>query len=216
MRLLLLFLCCTTACASAPGATLAPLPSPQTQALLVGPTCNPSGCECVASAEQAGIPDAGKKRYEVHVGPMEHALWVRVGDQILYKDESRAERCFYLDLAEGRHDVIAQAYNNTAIGFQLQVSELNAAHKSRYDTYQFQCGGPGPCDPFDLREYAQANRFPNNLRDPCGSTKVRGVRWETKRLPDGENLAQLELHFTLDIAGFSPKHPSGAPACARD
>ncbi|HVV87432.1 MAG TPA: hypothetical protein VHE35_30530 [Kofleriaceae bacterium] len=199
--------------------TIAPPPAPMTKGTLAGPLCGADKCTCrdpSAPADGgAGVPADGLKRFEVHVGPIEHDLWVTIDDTVLYKSEARAEECFYVDLAPGEHAVTIRAHHDGGISAAVQLREYAAATQSWYDTYDFSCGVPGVCAADDLDAYkASLSKYPRGIHDPCGSVKIRGLTWDTGVAPDQVHPNDLALGLTLAIYKFPPKAPHGDPSCA--
>src|SRR4051794_10427845 len=95
---------CTAGCASTVHPqTIEPPPPKDTHAVLAGPLCGDNRCSCRSEAGDggAGVPDtAGKKRFEVRLGPSPYELWLTINKStVLYKSPERAEVCFYVDLS---------------------------------------------------------------------------------------------------------------------
>ncbi|MBT8494344.1 MAG: hypothetical protein KJO07_14915 [Deltaproteobacteria bacterium] len=196
---------------------LSDLPAKETVATLAGPLCEFSACKC---REGAGDPPQaapdGFKRYEVRLGPSDNELWVSIDKMVLYKSLERAEDCFYVDVAPGRHPVRLRVSRETGFGAKLKISELAPDNQGWYDTFDFQCGSPGGCDRASLSEWkAEVATYPKNIHDPCGSTKIREVVWQTGRLPDNVPPGDLQLDFILDVYKFAPTWPPGHQECAR-
>lgn len=196
---------------------LAETPAPETRATLVGPLCEPGRCQC---SEAAGDPvqtaREGMKRYEVRLGPSDNDLWATIGDQVFYKSVERASECWTIELPPGRHPVRLRASRPTGFGASLKISELAPEGQGWYDTFVFECGAPGLCDRETLRNWkARVASYDDNVHDPCGSTKIRQVVWQTGRLPDSQPPGDLQLDFILDVYEFTPTFGPGAPECAR-
>lgn len=216
---LLLLVACGGGAANSPTVIVTPPPEPMTKANLVGPLCKPEGCTCrdpgAPGDGGAGVPPAGVKRFEIRVGPSEHELWVNLDKMVLYKSTARAEDCFYVDLADGEHPVVLRAHHAGGLSAAVQISEYGAQTQSWYDTYGFACGVPGACAIDELAEYkAGLDRYTRGIHDPCGSVKIRGLAWDTGTAPDQVHPDDLTLELTLKIFAFTPKEPSGDPACA--
>lgn len=198
--------------------TILPPPEPETRATLAGPLCQADRCTCRDPAAPAdggaGTPAEGQKRFEIRVGPMEHALWVMVDGMVLFKTEATAEQCFYLDLAPGEHSLRVRAHHEYGVSAAVKVSEYGVATRSWYDTYRFNCGAPGVCGFDDLAAYKQSvAQMKRGKHDPCGSVKVKGLSWDTGRAPDNEHPDDLALGLTLVVYEFAPRAPHGDPAC---
>lgn len=204
------------ACGGPEQPAMSPVPARMIRATLVGPLCEGAeiACKCREPGDDTGVPAPGYKRYEIRIGPAEDELWVAVGDMILYKSRERAEECFYVDLHPGKHPVMLRAEGPQGFGARLSISEQAA--QGWYDTFAFQCGAPGRCAATELRDWSDAlpRRYPRDVHDPCGSTKIRGVRWLAGRTLDRVHPDALQLDLVLDVYRFAPAHPPGDPACA--
>lgn len=198
--------------------TILPPPEPETRATLVGPLCKQDRCECRDPAAPAdggaGVPADGSKRFEIRVGPMEHALWVMVDGMVMFKTEARAEECFYVDLDPGEHSFRIRAHHDDGVSAQVKLSEYAPGMQSWYDTYRFNCGAPGVCGFDDLSAYKKSlARFKHGKHDPCGSVKINGLSWDTGRAPDLQHPDDLALGLTLKVYDFAPRAPHGDPGC---
>jgi hypothetical protein len=208
-------------CGSAASA-MTPLPPRVTRATLAGPLCEGMEvqCQCRAPATEdaptggsAGEPEPGFKRYEIRLGPTEDELWATIGDMVFYKTRERGEECFYVDLRPGKHPVSLRA--KAAQGFAARMTIAEQGARGWYDTFLFDCSTPNRCAMADLHDWDEAIRArKGEIHDPCGSTKIRDVRWQTGRLPDRLHPDELQLDLVLDIYRFTPEHGPGDAACA--
>ena len=198
------------------GATTPRVPLPETRATLAGPLCSDGICSCRSATSQAGQPSrADHKRFEFRLGPAANELWVTVNDMTLYKNTEQNSQCFYLDLPPGRHKVRLYARSKEGAAAGLAVSEMQTENYWWYQTLRFRCGTPGPCEKSQLARYRKSlSKYRRSVHDPCGSTKVRKIRWDAGRLNSGAVLGYVDFQFELDIRRFSPTHPSGDPQCA--
>jgi hypothetical protein len=189
---------------------------PVTEATLAGHRCDVGHCTCRAQDPlETSPPEQPYKRFEARVGSSSGVGWVTVDSHVLYKSAERAEDCFYLDLAPGRHEVslvLREGEAQAGVGGELAISEY--ANEAWYSTLRFLCGGSGPCDREALRSWKDdlaAKR--RDLWDPCGSTKVQGVTWDLERAPDALTPGKVLLRFTLNVYDFVPRHPPGSDQC---
>jgi hypothetical protein len=203
------------ACAAAP--PLGQTPPMQTRAELVGPLCSGLVCHC-RDRGLAGAPEEGKKRYHLKLGPAAQSLWLSLGKTILYKDAQQGESCFVVDLTPGKQPVRFRAHGDGGVAAAFAIEELGFDPKSGeerwYDTVHFRCGSPALCDREMLHSEGERLRSLGNLHDPCGSTRVAGVKWQTGRASDGGHFDDVEVDFELDVYRFAPSKPpcpSGAP-----
>lgn len=182
-------------------------PAKRTQGVFAGPLCNGEMCKCATSSEEAGVPaDAGYKRFEVRLSSPQ-ALWIKVRDNLMFKDAERAEACFYVDLATGDTPIEMRASDPNGVSAAWSVKELGAQTKSWYDTFRFNCGNPGVCSFDELREKKAEYADPKS--DRCGSVKLKGLTWDTGRSPDQLHPAELLVRVTLDVYKFIPDRPHG-------
>jgi hypothetical protein len=190
------------------------LPPRVTSATLAGPLCEGQQCRCREPGREPGLAQRpGTKRYELRIGPVENELWVTVNDMVLYKSPERATECFYIDLPTGKHPVSLRARGEYGFAARLSISELGA--QGGYETFDFACGGPGMCEQSQLKEWrASLAKYKRGAHDPCGSTKIHDVEWQSGKMPDKLHPSELELELVMQVYEFTPEHPSGDPACA--
>lgn len=206
---------------------LGPEPPAKTVATLASGRCTSGACKCRAkddTAKEEPAPERGRKRFEFRVNRGPGNVWVTVdGAQQLYADPETSESCFYLDLTDGKHDVVVRGHSvqlSGGAGASLQISEYAPGPEKAppwwYDTAYFQCGNPSPCDPESLEAWKkEVDGYENSLHDPCGSTKVRRAAWETGTMPDGLHPDDFAALLTLDVYPFQPQSAPGECAKAR-
>jgi hypothetical protein len=195
---------------------IGPPPAKATTGPLAGPLCTGEACTCMAGAEQAGVPEgAGLKRFEIRLGPTPHDLWATLPGRVLYKSPERPEMCFYVDLAPGTHPIELRASQATGVSAAISISELGAKTRSAYATFRFSCGSPGGVCSFEELDgkKAEYRRASNNAHDPCGSTKVKQVVWDTGRSPDQLVPSELAMRLVLHVYKFEPDKAHGDPSC---
>jgi hypothetical protein len=193
---------------------IGPPPAKATSGTLSGALCEGQSCKCRGPGDDAGAPEGARKRYEIRLGPTPHDLWLTLPNTVLYKSPERAEMCFYVDLPPGEHPVELRASNPDGISAAVIVRELGVKTASWYDSFQFACGSPGVCSFEELdgkkAEYAQVKK---NLHDPCGSTKIKGLTWDTGKAPDQLHPSELVVRFVLDVYKFEPTKAHGDATC---
>jgi len=62
------------------------------------------------------------------------------------------------------------------------------------------------------QEYAAIKK---GLHDPCGSTKIKGLSWDTGKAPDTLHPTELLVRMQLDIYKFVPDKKHGDPDCGK-
>jgi hypothetical protein len=214
MRSLGFVLFAIAACGGRTQIEIGPPPAPRTTGTLSGPLCQNDTCTCRTGDGDAGVPDGGRKRFEIRLLSAQQ-LWLKLpGDTMLYKTVETPEACFYVDLAPGQHPIELRASNADGVSAEVIVRELGTKTKSWYDTFRFECGNPGVCSFEELEglkaEYAGITK---NLFDACGSTKVKSILWDHGKAPDGSHPNELVVRATLDIYKFAPWKPHGDPTC---
>lgn len=213
------------ACGGAGAGEMAALPTPVTRATLAGPLCEGTVCKCREAGDRAGTPmDGAGKRYEIRIGPTSNELWVTLDENVFYKDAEQVTACFYVDLRPGEHPVRLHAQGNPGFDARLSIAELQPVDEAEdaesqserwYDTFDFTCGAPGHCDLEQLRDWqASLSRYRRRLHDPCGTTRISRLAWQTGEAPDRMHPTALQLDLVLDVYEFPPAHGPGDPACA--
>lgn len=196
-------------------------PPKETSGALAGGLCDAQRCKCrdasLGGDAGVGVPDdANRKRYEIRLGPSPQELWVTFGGTVLYKSAERPEECFYVDFTTGEHPIELRASHPDGVSAAWSISELGTKTKSWYDTFKFTCGSPGVCSFSEMDDMKAEQQIKGrNLRDPCGSTKVKSIGWDTGKAPDGEHPDNLLVRMTLDVYKFEPFRPHGDASCGQ-
>jgi hypothetical protein len=201
------------------GTQLGAVPTRATSAMLAGPLCQGQTCTCrdPLSSEDggAGVPEPGRKRFEVRVGPFANDLWVQVGDSMLYKSVERPDACFYLDLAPGEVPVGIRGSTEGGLSAAVAISEYSDKSKSWYQTFSFQCGAPGVCAYDELQEQkAGYAKFAKGIHDPCGSVRIKQLGWNSSEAADKVHPTDLAVSLKMEIYKFVPSKPQGSD-CSR-
>src|SRR5512139_1934652 len=203
-----------TACSgSSQQVKIGPPPERTTTGTLAGPMCQNDHCTCGKTFEEVGAAEGNRKRFEFRLTSAQE-LWVTLPGHQLYKNPERAEACFYVDLAPGQHPVALRASNKDGVSAQLEIFEIGAKAKTKYNTFKFSCGHPGVCGFEDLDAAKVSYKdFKRGLHDACGSTKIKGINWDHGKAPDGQHPSELLVRLTLDVYTFMPEKPSGDATC---
>ena len=188
---------------------IGPPPATQTEGAFAGPLCSGDRCKCRSGADDAGEPPEGHKRYEVRLKSAQQ-LWATVGTNHLYKNAEAPEACFYVDLPTGDTPVELRASDPNGVSAEWTISEYGSKAKTWYNTFRFECGNPGVCsfDEIDSRK-AELSSMKRGLLDPCGSTKLEAVTWDTGKAPDNQHPSELLVRLTLDVYKFLPEKAHG-------
>jgi hypothetical protein len=191
-------------------------PEPKTEAVLVGPLCQGAQCRCKQGEGDAGTPEAGAKRFEVKLGPSDDPLWATVDGMVLFKSREIADACFYVDLRPGEHPISVRGKGEGGLSVGATFSEMGGGGEGQtwwYNTFDFNCGAPGQCDTDQVKAFKERVTRLQGKHDPCGSTLVKQVEWETGRMPDRAHPDDLLLRATLKVYKFVPKDPPGTESC---
>lgn len=194
------------ACSGATDA-MPPVGERMTTGTLRGPLCKSQFCACKQSPRDAGAPAGSLKRFELRAGPADNEMWVTVDGNSLYKSKERVTDCFYIDLGPGKHHVTLRAQGKAAVGANLDISELAPKNWWWYQTFNFECGS-NVCDVPQLEQWQSETADLGTKHDPCGSTKILGVKYQTGRLPDGLHPVDLFVELDLQVYSFVPDKPS--------
>jgi hypothetical protein len=189
-------------------------PAKATEGVLVGPLCSGDRCKCRSGADDAGEPPEGHKRYEVRLKSAQQ-LWATIGGTRLYKNPEATEACYYVDLPSGDTPVELRASDANGVSAEWSISEYGSKAKTWYDTFRFECGNPGVCsfEEIDSRK-AEYSNMKRGLHDPCGSTRLKAVSWDTGKAPDNQHPSELLVRLTLDVYKFLPEKAHG-DECAK-
>lgn len=184
-------------------------PARATEAVLAGPLCTGDRCKCRSGADDAGEPAPGQKRFEIRLKSAQQ-LWMTIHGMRLYKSAEAPEACYYVDLPSGDTPVEMRASDPNGVSAEWTISEYGSKAKTWYDTFRFECGNPGVCS-FDeiASKKAEYSGLPRGLHDACGSTRLKGISWDTGKAPDNEHPSELLVRLTLDVYKFLPEKAHG-------
>lgn len=199
---------------------IGPPPARATHALLSGPLCVSAECKCrdlgAAGDGGAGLPDGATKRFEIRLQSAQE-LWASLRGDTLYKSPEKAETCFYVDLPAGDTPIELRASNKDGVSAQWTIRELGTKTKSWYDTFTFECGNPGVCS-FEELDAAREKYYAlkkHGVHDPCGSTRIKNLTWDTGKSPDMQHPSELVVRLSLDVRKFQPWKPHGDETCGK-
>ena len=209
---------CSGASQGGPQGRIEQTPDPKTEAMLVGPLCQGEQCQCKQGDGDAGVPEGDAKRFEIRLGPSDDPLWATVDGMVLFKSREISDACFYVDLTTGDHKVTVRGKGEGGLSVGASISEMGGGQGATwwYNTFDFNCGAPGECDLEQVKEFKARVASLKGKHDPCGSTKVKAVEWETGRMPDRAHPDDLLLRATLQVYKFKPSTPPGSPDCSKD
>lgn len=168
---------------------------------------------------EPSVPAEGHKRFEFRTGRGNDQMRITVeGVGTFLKTGPLPEAaCIYVDLPAGvyrvRYHVTAA---NPTMGAEprLRISEYSPRWKRWYRTFGFRCAdGEQACtknlaaDMFEILAKQRDGKF-----DPCGSTKVQGLRFWTDREPE-QAVGEFNLQLALNVYKFAPRFPPDTARC---
>jgi hypothetical protein len=194
---------------------------------VVGPRCEGGACRCrkvddygadLEPTVDEQVSASGQKRFELRTSrTMDEVAITVAGRGTLTKPAGTNQpACGYVDLPPGQHRVKIRAKASDPEQGMVPgafISEYGSDTKSWYATFQVRCGGEEQCQQGHMDDWIGAvQRKGRGIWDPCGSTRVTGVKWNALNAR-GPQLADLEIELVLDVYKFAPRFPHGAPKC---
>jgi hypothetical protein len=193
---------------------------------LSGARCQGDVCACRSRAgdpAEKSPPDAGHKRFEIRVGAGGGpATFTSPTLGTLASVGGQGESCFYVDVEPGTtHEVsfvAREAKVEEGVSPVLEVAEYGPKGPWWYDVLRVKCEGPGGhCN----REAADAWSADAKSRkrgrvDPCGSSVISHLRWDTTGGTGVRELgvfSDFTVSFTIEIKKFATQFPPGATEC---
>ena len=164
-------------------------------------------------------PPEGHKRYEIRTGRGDDTMRITIeGVGTFVKSGPTPDaRCIYVDLPAGafrlRYHVTA-ANPSQGAEPRLRISEYSPRWKRWYRTFAFRCtDGSQPCTK-DLAAdmFAVLTKQTDGKFDPCGSTRVQGMHFDTDRAPEAA-VGDFNLTLVLNIYKFPPRFPPDTARC---
>jgi hypothetical protein len=210
------------------GAAAAAAPAPNVagavRANLGGGRCQGATCTCRNAnnfAAESPAPDEAHKRFEIRIGAGGGEATLSsptLGDFT----SGPGEACFYVDVVPGTtHDltfVAREARKEEGVSPTLQIAEYGPKGPWWYDVLDVKCEGPGAhCN----REAADAWSAELKTRkrgriDPCGSSVVKGLKWDTTGGTGVRELglfADFKVTFAMEVKKFPTQFKPGSTEC---
>ena len=164
-------------------------------------------------------PAAGYKRFELRTGRGDDTMRITIeGVGTFVKiGPSPEARCIYVDLKPGAYRVryhVTAANPTQGAEPRLRISEYGEKWKRWYRTFGFRCtDGSQPCSK-DLAkdEFERLTKQSDGKFDPCGSTKVQGMRFSTDREADA-SVGDFNLQLVLSVYKFAPRFAPDTANC---
>ena len=223
------------ASSSSPGPTInrapeapagAPIGSPgTTTANLVGARCKGGVCTCRkrdGDRREAEPPDADHKRFEIRVGAQGGPAALQSPTLGTFNGGGEAESCFYIDVLPGtRHAVTFVAREGRAEGGvspTLSIAEYGPKGPYWYDVVEVRCSGAGGrCTREAADDWGAVARKRRRGRiDPCGSTVITQLNWETSGgMSDRDTgfFRDFTVTFEMEVKKFATQFAPGSTEC---
>src|SRR4051812_22650646 len=167
----------------------APIRAPgTTTANLVGARCKGGACTCRkrdGDRRGAGPPDADHKRFEIRVGAEGGPAALQSPPLGTFNGGGETESCFYTDVPPGpRHAltfVAREGRREGGVSPTLSIAEYGPKGPYWYDLVEVRCAGAGGrCTREAADDWGAVARKRRRGRiDPCGSTVITQLNWET-------------------------------------
>jgi hypothetical protein len=203
-----------------------------TTVTFAGARCAAGSCSCREpgrdDAETAPPPD-GSKRFEIRLsaaggtGALDLSGLGTVATAPSPDALSNVrDTCAYIDVPSGStHDatfVAKESAPGQGVAPRLRIAEYGPKGHFWYDLIAITCEGPdGRCDRDAADRWAVAARQRKRGRlDPCGSTVVTKLVWETsggQAARDGGLFRDFTTRFTMEVKKFATQFAPGSTEC---
>jgi hypothetical protein len=168
-------------------------------------------------------PAAGQKRFEIRLAADGGTASLESATLGRFQATGPQEACFYVDVAAGTSADFAFVSRadrpERGVAPRLRVAEYGPKGPWWYDVVAIDCVGQlGRCDRQGVDTWS-ARTVKHRKRgrlDPCGSSVVTGLAWETsggQHDRDGGLFRDLTVRFGLEVKKFSPQFAPGSTEC---
>ncbi len=196
------------------------------QAPLVGARCDGQRtCRCRPAGSQdleTPPPTEGTKRLELRLSAADGEATLSSPTMGSFQASGAQDTCFYIDVVSGSTNewtYTANAANKTT-GFlpRFSLSEYGQSGPYWYDIVAAECRGEtGRCDRAGAEQWmTTASRRKRGRIDPCGSTVVSGLHWDTtggQADRDGGLYRDFTVNFILEVKKFRTQFPPNSTEC---
>lgn len=216
----------TAAPGATPGATSAIVPAElgARGANLAGARCHGAVCTCRSRAGDPAenpAPDEAHKRFEIRLGAGGGAATL-TSPTLGELTSGPGESCFYVDVVPGTtHDlafVAHEARKEEGVSPVLEIAEYGPKGPWWYDVLTVKCVGPGGHCNRDAADAwsAELKTRKRGRIDPCGSSVVTNLRWDTtggSGVRDLGVFADFKVTFTMEVKKFATRFKPGSTEC---
>jgi hypothetical protein len=193
------------------------------QANLAGGRCHGAVCTCRGAGDQAESPppEEGHKRFEIRLGAGGGPATLTsptLGDF----SSGPGEECFYVDVVPGTtHEVTFLARERRpeeGVSPSLEIAEYGPKGPWWYEVLAVKCDGPGGHCNRDAADAwsAELKTRKRGRIDPCGSSVVKGLKWDTTGGTGVRELglfADFKVTFTMEVKKFPTQFAPGSTEC---
>ena len=206
------------------------IPAPATPgaryANLAGARCRPgSGAPCTCRGRgdvaETSPPDANHKRFEIRLSAAGGSATLDSPTLGRFAGDAD-ETCFYIDVIPGTTSEVAfTAWASTpegGISPTLDMAEYGPKGPWWYDLLSVRCDGPGHRCNRDAADAwsAEAKTRKRGRIDPCGSTVISHLVWDTSGGTGDRELGvfrDFTVRFTMEVKRFATQFAPGATEC---
>jgi hypothetical protein len=192
---------------------------------LAGSRCKAGICTCrrrEGDAREADPPDEDHKRFEIRVGAEGGAAALESPTLGKFNGGGPAESCFYIDVLPGTsHQVTFVAREGkpeAGVSPTMSIAEYGPKGPYWYDVVAVRCSGAGGrCTREAADEWgADARKRRRGRIDPCGSTVITQLAWETSggmHERDTGFFRDFTVKFNMDVKKFATQFAPGSTEC---
>jgi hypothetical protein len=196
-----------------------------TTATLVGARCQDGHCSCRRPGDrhpENPPPDADHKRFEIRLGNEDGGDAVLDSPTLGRFANGNSETCFYIDVLPGTSHMLTftshEGRPTAGLSPTLRIAEYGPKGPYWYDVVEVHCrGAVGRCTRDAAEEWgAEAKGRKRGRIDPCGSSVVTHLAWETSGgAGDRENglFRDLTVSFEMEVKKFATQFAPGSTEC---
>jgi hypothetical protein len=198
-----------------------------TTATLVGARCKGGDghCSCRRPGDNHAenpAPDADHKRFEIRIGNEDGGDAVLESPTLGRFTAGASETCFYIDVLPGTHHLLTftsrEGRPTAGLSPTMRIAEYGPKGPYWYDVVEVHCrGAVGRCTRDAAEEWgAEAKGRKRGRIDPCGSSVVTHLLWETSGGAgdrDSGLFRDLTVSFEMEVKKFATQFAPGSTEC---
>jgi hypothetical protein len=197
------------------------------EAHLAGARCSGGpGAPCACRQKNGDVaetrpPDADHKRFEIRLGATGGGATLdspTLGHFAADSDET----CYYIDVLPGTTQQVTftarAATKEGGVAPRLDLAEYGPKGPWWYDILSVRCSGPGDRCNRDAADAwsAEAKTRKRGRIEPCGSTVISHLRWDTSGGTGDRELGMFRdftVDFTMEVKRYATEFHPGATEC---